>query len=755
MRIINLFKRKKAYFAAIVIINLIIIGYLIYLPYYLFDGRLFLGGDDTRFYYYYPSALLKSLSLFSWNNISSLPLYIPNHQYIPLLLVSTFFDNLLNSKIILSYSSFSAVLILGFIYFQKLVREIIGKEYLISIVGAVFYIFSPIIAASHLAYFLSPVWLVCLVPIIFYYYLCFLHRGEIQDVFKVVLWCIFLSLAFYAVVWIAGLLLPLFSAFIIFLIFVKNPLKNRVRKTSVFIFSIFASQLFWLFPFVMSLRNVGDGGLGVRPVSKEIVDSFAPTVLSIASGNIINPLLTFYHRQILFDFDGQLKNVFLNYYDYVLPLSLVFVVVLFIGLAKYKQVLKMDEKNKFIFFFIAFLAALYFFTINVGVLKNIFLFLGNIPGFSVFRNFIDKFSLGYIFIYAIFLTQCLFVIKRFFRFYLIFLVLVILVVIVNFIPIKQVVNRPVWRTNNIYQTVHFPKEYLDFAKETGSKLPKTENVIGFPQNIASYAIITEENGENAYVGTSPFKFLTGVNDLSGTASYPSNISNLVVESIRKRDYERLLNLLEQVNVGYVMVTRNIPDEVKKSYLFDHEYLEFQDDELIRSISDRELVRSESGKYIIYKLKNSPKVIDSTGEVSFEKINSVKYKVKIKNLDKQESLFFYETFNSGWKIFPGDKTYDNTVSGNIADILYLFKEPIFDESHLPIDPYGNKWAVDEDEVKNKIQSSSFVQNKDGSIDIIFTLYFLPQVYFYIGILMSAILLSMGFLYLYLSKKNEKS
>ena len=505
----------------------------------------------------------------------------------------------------------------------------------------------------------------------------------------------------------------------------------------------------------MSLRNVGDGGLGVRPVSKEIVDSFAPTVLSIATGNIINPLLTFYHRQILFDFDGQLKNVFLNYYDYVLPLSLVFVVVLFLGLVKYKQVLKKDEKNKFIFFFIAFLAALYFFTINVGVLKNIFLFLGNIPGFSVFRNFIDKFSLGYIFIYAIFLTQCLFVIKKFFRFYSLFLALVILVVIINFIPVKQVINRPVWRTNNIYQTVHFPDEYLSFARETGNKLPKTENVIGFPQNIASYAIITEENGKNAYVGTSPFKFLTGVNDLSGTASYPSSISNLVVESVTKRDYNKLLNVLEQVNVGYVMVTKNIPKEVKKSYLFDHDYLKFQDDELIRSISDRELVQSDSGKYVIYKLKNSPEVIDSTGNVSYEKISPVKYKVTIKNLNQQEFLYFHETYNSGWKIFSGDKTYENTMSSNIGDILYLFKKPIFDESHRPIKVYGNEWIISEDEVKSKLQNSYFVENKNGDIDIVLTLYFLPQVYFYLGVMLSVFFLIFTFVLIKKIKKNKNA
>ena len=44
----------------------------------------------------------------------------------------------------------------------------------------------------------------------------------------------------------------------------------------------------------------------------------------------------------------------------------------------------------------------------------------------------------------------------------------------------------------------------------------------------------------------------------------------------KRDYKHLLTDLELINVGYAMVTNNISEEIKKSYLFDKEYLKFQD-----------------------------------------------------------------------------------------------------------------------------------------------------------------------------------
>lgn len=735
-----------------ILVNIFFILLFLLLPYYLFEGRLFLGGDDTRFYYSYPSEVLKSLSLFSWNNISSLPLFIPNHQYIPLLLISLFLEKILVSKVILSYFSFSLVMILGFVYFQKFIRELIGKEYLISFTGAIIYILSPIIAASHLVYFLSPVWLVCLVPIISYYYVCFMRRGKSIDIVKVVIWSICLSLAFYAVVWIAAILVPLLCGIIIFSIFVENPFKKRVKKTLVFISFIFSSQLFWLVPFAMSLRNVGENNLGVKPVSKEVVNSFAPTVLSIATGNIIYPLLTFYHRQIVFDFEGQLKYVFLNYFDHVLPLGLIFIIVLFLGIVNYRRSLNKDRQLVFLFFLFTFIAALYFFTVNIGVLKYIFLFFGFIPGFSVFRNFIDKFSLGYIFIYASMLSLCLLVIKKYSKFYFLLIFMTIAVVLINFVPIKQVINRPVWTTKNIYQTLYFPDEYLEFAEKVKSTIPTTVGVIAFPQNIASYAIITEDNAKNAYVGTSPFKFLTGVNDLSGTASFPSSISSNIVDSITDRNYQYLLISLSQINVGYLMVTSNVPPEVKNSYLFKKEYLRFQDEQLIRSITSRELIKSKLGNYKIYKIKNSTSLINSTGNVYFKKINPVKYKIVIKNLNSSEKFYFHETYHPGWKLFSNERNYKNTVLSNFLDVHYLLRKPIFDDSHHPLGAYGNEWVIKKETIVKNIDSSRYVLNKDGSIDVILTLYFLPQVYFYIGTVLSLVMLFLGFLGLY--KKNKK-
>lgn len=735
----------------IAFVNITVVALLFLLPYYLFGGRLFLGGDDTRLYYAYPEKVLISLNLFSWNNISSLPSYIPNHHAIPFFLVAWFLELLISSKVHLFYFLFSLLQVISFIYFQKFIRELVGKEYSVSIIASLLYILSPITLVS-MSFFLTPVWVTALFPVVAYYYLSFIHRGKVTDIIKVVLWSLFFSIAYFALPWVAGLLLPLFFGLVFFSIFVKRPQKSWLRKTFVFGLFIVFSQVFWIVPFLASI-SYHSSGLGERVSSKDLLDSFAPTVLATATDNIIYPLLTFYHRQIAIDFNLQLRNAFTAYYDYVLPLSIIFIIVLFLGILKYKQALKDDKIQKaFIFFFASFIVALYLFTVNIGFLKDIFLLFGYIPGFAVFRNFTDKFALGYIFVYSSFLALCLYVVKKSISQYKLLFTITVMVVLINFIPVKTVISSPLWTTKSIYTTVTLPQEYLSFAEKVKLSVPNTSNIIQFPQNIAAYSVIVEGNGKNAYIGVSPLKFFTGVNDLTGGFSYPPPISKKIKDLIVKKDYKGLLDILEQINTGYLIATYNIPDEINKSYLFDSAYLPFQNKNLIHAIVDRELVRSNNGSYVLFKLKNSPHLFKSSAEISYKKINPVKYEIKISNLKGKKDLLFFETYHPGWKLYTTKGTESNSLFSNVTDVFKFIQMPIYDNSHNELVPYGNKWTIDSSEVKNKTSQVFYESNKDGTINMKMTLYFLPQVYFYLGMVITVLCLSIGGLFLFI-KKND--
>jgi len=721
----------------IILLNFSVVLFLFYLPFYLFEGRLFLGGDDTRFYYAYPSEVLTTFALFSWNNISSLPLSIPNFQLVPFLIVSIILENIIKSKVILFYFLFSLPLVVGFIYFQKLVRELIGKEYLISFTAALIFVLSPITVVSHISHFLTPVWLIALAPIISYYYIRYIRVGKIIDICKVVLWSVFLSFAYLAVPWILGLLLPFACGFLVYFIFIENPIKKILRRSIEFLFFILASQLFWFFPFIMSLTYLGEKDLGGQVVSKNLIDSFSPTVLAIATGNIINPLLTLYHRQIAFEYDWHLKKVFLDFFDPYLLIGTVFIFVIFLGIIRYKKVLKGDQERMFLFFFIVFICALYFFTVNIGFLVNIFLSFKVIPGFSILRNFIDKSSLGYIFAYALFLSFCLLVAKKTFKFYPLLISVVILVIAVNTIPIKQLVDSPIWTTKSIKQTVTIPEEYISFTKDVKSVVRNSSNVFSLPQNVASYSVIAEPNGRHVYLGTSPFKFFSGINDLTG--HYPEAAEKSIQEAVMDRNYSRLLEIFENYNIGYLMVTNNIPKEIYGSYLIDSDYIKFQDQKLIDGIAQKKLLSSKNKNYELYELKVRPSILSSINSVTFEKVDSSKYKMSLSSANNK-NLEFLETYHPGWKLYVESDSNEKSHVFNFSDISYLFKKPIFDDTHNALSPYGNVWKID------GIRKSTPV-----------TLYFLPQSYFYVGIVLTITLLFIGFMYLAIvSKKrnNEK-
>lgn len=727
------------------IIILLVTLFLFFLPYYLFDGRLFLGGDDTRFYYAYPREVLNNLALYSWNNISSLSTNIPNFHSVPFLLLFSFIESFFSSKIAFFYFCFSLPSVLGFIYFQKFIRELTNCGFDISIISALIYVLSPITLVS-LSFFLTPVWLLALFPIISYYFICFIKRGKYRDLLKVVLWSIIFSIAFFTIAWVLGLIIPLFFGLII-IVFVKKPSKLIIKRSITFWYFIICSQLFWFIPFFMSLVSSGANDLGSEAVSDSFINSFALTVRETASGNVLYPLLNFYQREIAFNYDWQLKNIFKDYFDKFLLLSTIYIFVLFVGLLRFNRALSLSEKRIFIFFLSAFILVLYFSTVNIGFLKEIFIILGNIPGFALFRNFTDKFSVSFVFIYSTLLSLCLLVVKKESRFYRLIVVLVLLALIINFSPIKKIINAPLWKTKDIYTTVNLPKEYLSFVSDVKSLVPNETNIIAFPQNIASYSVISEGNSRNAYVGTSPFKFFTGINDLSGEYSYPENISHEIKRDITEQNAKEMLTLLSEINVGYLMVTNNIPDQILRSYLFEKDYLKLQNMKFIQSLVDREVIRSEKGSYIIYKLKNNPKIISSTANIEYKKINPIFYKIYVKGLKKNEKLVFLETYNSGWKIYLNQDKYYN------KDILSLISlmNPVFNNSHKQVGDYGNMWKIGKTEIENEFNTNYYSINKDESIDVELLLFFLPQLYFYIGTASTVIFMFIGVFVIYKFKK----
>jgi len=92
--------------------------------------------------------------------------------------------------------------------------------------------------------------------------------------------------------------------------------------------------------------------------------------------------------------------------------------------------------------------------------------------------------------------------------------------------------------------------------------------------------------------------------------------------------------------------------------------------------------------------------------------------------------------------------------DISDLAYLWKRQIFDESHDMVDEYANGWTIDPEYIKANYPKEYYRIHSDGSIDIELTLYFKPQSYFYMGLMVSGIILIICARYLYGDWKKKK-
>jgi len=129
-------------------------------------------------------------------------------------------------------------------------------------------------------------------------------------------------------------------------------------------------------------------------------------------------------------------------------------------------------------------------------------------------------------------------------------------------------------------------------------------------------------------------------------------------------------------------------------------------------------------------------------ITFQKINPTRYEVKVESASRPFFLVFSESYYPGWKAyvenepFKFDKViaeYDNMgvrearhdMRFTPSDISYLFGKPISEANHFLVNGYANAWYIDPKEV--------------GKQDFTLTLYFLPQSYFYIGLIISGLTL----------------
>lgn len=148
-------------------------------------------------------------------------------------------------------------------------------------------------------------------------------------------------------------------------------------------------------------------------------------------------------------------------------------------------------------------------------------------------------------------------------------------------------------------------------------------------------------------------------------------------------------------------------------------------------------------------------------VTFKKINPTKYLVRMENATQPFWLIFSESYHPQWDIYVDTQTtvefeglssqYLNTKNKQIknkmnftpGDIKYLFRKSL-NTDHILADGFANAWYIDPNEIDT---------HSDGNFSII--LYFKPQSYFYIGLIISGLTLAFCIGYLILDWRKRKT
>lgn len=180
-------------------------------------------------------------------------------------------------------------------------------------------------------------------------------------------------------------------------------------------------------------------------------------------------------------------------------------------------------------------------------------------------------------------------------------------------------------------------------------------------------------------------------------------------------------------------------------------------------------------YSIYKISEKfvyPRIFSDY--LLFQKINPTKYKIYINDLKEPQNLLFLESYHKSWNLYlarnPSSswckpiEFYNNTNTSECEhtqkflegeELSYLWETPIFDGTHNIVYDYANIWTIDPEYIKENYPKDHYKENPDGSIDVEMVLYFKPQSYFYLGLIISSVTLISCVAYLIYNWKMNKN
>lgn len=153
------------------------------------------------------------------------------------------------------------------------------------------------------------------------------------------------------------------------------------------------------------------------------------------------------------------------------------------------------------------------------------------------------------------------------------------------------------------------------------------------------------------------------------------------------------------------------------------------------------------EFNLYENKDYLPIIYSKKNINFRYINDAKYRVYLNNFKEKINLTILINFDPNWNLYlvknPSSdwckpiKFYkeSNTTECESTqkffegeELSYLWKKPIFDDTHQLVFDYANGWTIDPQYIKDHYSKDYYTVNPDGSLNIELVIYYKPQSYF---------------------------
>ncbi len=699
------------------IIILILFGIVVHLQWFNPGSIL---NDSDWFFWYDESIRNLNVSFGSWVNMFGFGW--PNIQiYFNIFKIAWFFLASLGISfdIATKITFLIPIAIGGFIFPYILVRRII-KDNFIAFVSALFYGTTTYFLLRQTAHI--PVAFIYMIAPLFLYW--FIHTIENN---KIINWIVFSLLNLIMIGYELRMVYILYWIILIYwLVFFKKKYLglNYIKNYIIYGVITLLLNLYWLLP---------------------TVQGSVSTIESTANRGLFGGFLFNIKRAITISeaaWTGSYPNM--DFTPQVIPVYLFIVpIVIIIGLTLIGSSKDKNQRKLAIFFGIVSLLGITLTTQQSPPFPDLYEWLyKNFPGFNLFRE-ASKFylitAIGYLGLLALSLKLIkdkLYKIKLEKIYFLLCIIL-----IASFVyNTKPLINKEI-RTMFVSKII--PEDYVKFKDKV---LEENNHFRTFwTPTYSRYGFFNIKNSvvsNTSYLGDTQNMFNF---DQSKNIEY-----NLV--GVYQKDYSN--NLFNNSNIKYIVVTiRDIGNDdnffrfygeqsnpnIRDWYINELDKIDWLEK---KDFGFQELVVYENKDYKdrIY-LTQEPETIYKDipdKKVEFTQINSAEYKVRISNLDSVVYLNFVETFDLNWKIRVGDFDW--------YKVLYDKNYFVEDSKHTKSEIGFNSFELSKEYIKSNFDKSIYKENPDGSIDIELTLYFKPQSYFYLGIIISGTTLILCLSYL---------